>query len=614
MPVNRVVTATCLIAILHFGRGVLQPIVLALVLSLALAPLIRAIGTLGLARVHAIFAALALVFAAVAAAGTVLGAQMLALTAELPQYRAEIRAKLEEVRVLTEQPLARLPADLLGDEPLAGGHDGAATLPAGAVQPVPVEIRTRATTQDTLAKAVAVVSGPLGAAGLVLVLLIFILLDHENLRDRIIRLTGQREVSRTIRGLEDAAHGVSRFFFSQFVVNLVFGAVSGIALWLLGLPHAALWGALCAVLRFVPYIGALIAAAGIGLFAAAVDPGWALAVYAMVLFGVLEVLVANVVEPRVYGHSSGMSPLAVIVSALFWSALWGPVGLLLSTPLTLCLVVAGRYIKELEPVSILLAESPNASDAQRFYHRVLSGDAAAIIRDARAFLRKYTLARYCDQVLLPGLALASADLRGSQASQDVGAQQQRLRATIAMVADTLDAGAGTAARRTGRRSVSLLNETIGAHLRHAREERLGRWQGSLDVPERSIVLCASLEGVREEFLSELLVLALREAEIDARSVVLGKPDDDDPPDAERLVSSVIVAWPMDTAPDVWYEAVAQLRDVLPDVPLVTIQPRGMAEMAEKADPGALAQRVDLVLQSFEEALAFVAPVKSASQR
>jgi predicted PurR-regulated permease PerM len=602
--VNRVVTATCLIAILHFGRGVLQPIVLALVLSLALAPLIRAIGTLGLSRVNAIFAALALVFAALAAAATVLGAQMLALTAELPQYRAEIRAKLEEVRVLTERPLARLPADLLGDEPLPERDGAAATLPAGATQPVPVEIRTRATTQDTLAKAAAVVSGPLGAAGLVLVLLIFILLDHENLRDRVIRLAGQRAVSRTIRGLEDAAQGVSRFFFSQFVVNLVFGAVIGLALWLLGLPHAALWGALCALLRFVPYIGALIAAAGIGLFAAAVDPGWALAVYAVVLFGVLEVLVANVIEPRVYGHSSGLSPLAVIVSALFWSALWGPVGLLLSTPLTLCLVVAGRYIKELEPVSILLAESPNASDAQRFYHRVLSGDAAAIIADARAFLRKYTLVRYCDQVLLPGLALAAADLRGSEGGE---AQQERLRATIAMVADTLDGGA--APRRARRRSVSLLNETVGAHLRHAREERLGRWQGSLDVPERSIVLCASLGGMREEFLSELLVLALREAGVDARSVVLDKDDDDgERPDAERLVSTVFIAWPMDSAPDAWHEAVAQLRLNLPDVPVATIQPRNMTETAE------VAQRVDLVLQTFEEALAFVAPVKAAGQR
>jgi hypothetical protein len=431
------------------------------------------------------------------------------------------------------------------------------------------------------------------------VLLVFILLDSENLRERVLRLTGQRAVGRTIKGLEDAATGVSRFFFSQFLVNLVFGAVLATLLWVLGLPHAALLGVLCALLRFVPYIGALIAASGIAVFAAASGPGWALAVYAVLLFGVLEVVLANVVEPRVYGHSSGMSPLAVIVSALFWSALWGPVGLLLSTPLTLCIVVAGRYIRALEPVSILLAEAPDASEAQRFYHRLLGGEAAAIIQDARVFLRKYTLARYCDQVLLPGVELAVADLRSDTAE---AGQQQRLRATIALVTETL--GQRTAPTRSHRRRVSMLNESIGAHLRHAREERLGRWQGSLEVPERSIVLCATLPTVREEFLCELLVISLREAGIDARSFVLGEGDDEARPDAEHLVSTVFVVYPVESTPEAWSEAVANLREALPDAPLVTIAPR------QQADAPPVAQRVDLVLKSFEEALAFVTPAKT----
>ncbi|AXA91294.1 AI-2E family transporter [Massilia sp. YMA4] len=602
-PVNAAVTATCLLALLHFGRPVLQPIVLALMLSLAVAPLIRALAGTGLSRLHATFATLGLVCAALVAGGMLLGAQLLTLSDDLPQYRSEILVKLRDVQRLAErQPLARFPVDLLGDEAFAAPEEGAEPrLQADGTRPIPVEIREHTSAKDTLTKFVAAISGPLGEAGLVFVLLVFILLDSENLRERVLRLTGQRTVSRTLKGLEDAAHGVSRFFFSQFVVNLVFGAVLAVLLWVLGLPHAALLGVLCALLRFVPYIGALIAASGIALFAAACGPGWALAVYAVVIFGVLEVVLANVIEPRVYGHSSGMSPLAVIVSALFWSALWGPVGLLLATPLTLCIVVAGRYIKALEPVSILLAEAPNASEAQRFYHRLLGGEAAAIVQDARAFLRKFTLARYCDQVLLPGVELAVADLRDDSAEPG---QQQRVRATIALVTETL--GQRAAPLRSHRRRVSMLNESIGAHLRHAREERLGRWQGSLEVPERSIVLCASLPTVREEFLCELLVVSLREAGIDARSLVLGGLDDDSRPDAEHLVSSVLVVHPADSAPDAWLEAVGRLRANLPDAPLVAIAPR------EPAMPQALGQHVDLVLKSFEEALAFVTPAKAGA--
>jgi hypothetical protein len=381
------------------------------------------------------------------------------------------------------------------------------------------------------------------------------------------------------------------------VLNVSFGVVITIALWLIGIPHAALWGALCAALRFVPYIGALIAGAAIALFAAAVEPGWSLAVYAIVLFLLLELLVAHVIEPRVYGQSVGMSPLAVIVSALFWGAIWGPLGLLLSTPLTLCIVVAGRYIKSLEPISILFAESPNASEAQRFHHRVLSGDADAIIEDARAFLRKSSLARYCDKVLLPGMKLASSDLQSSQ--------EGRFRTTVAMVADTLAAGQTTG--RSRRRRVSMLNENIGAHLRHRREERLGRWQGSLDVPARSVILSTATPGVREEFLSELLVLVFREAKLDARSFVLNESEPDPDPGTDQLVSTVFIAYPMERSLATWIEAVTGLRTELPDVPLVAIR---LGDEAE-AEQSTVARHVDLVLQSYEEALAFVAPSKTA---
>lgn len=587
MKVNFAVTTACVLGILYFSQSVMQPIVTALVLSLALAPLIRAMGRVGLSRVNATFAALGLVIVAFVGAMAVLGANVMALSSDLPQYSAEIRAKTKRLEKMVQHPLARLAPTLMDSVP-------AATAPEAGPRPMPVEIRERTNTRDAIAKAIGVVSGPLGEAFLVLVLLIFILLDRENLRDRVLRLVGQRDVSRTIQGLEDAAEGVSRFFFTQLLLNLTFGVVIGLALWLIGIPHAALWGSLCAALRFVPYIGALIAGAAIALFAAAVDPGWTLALYAMLLFLVLELLVAHVIEPRVYGQSVGMSPLAVIVSALFWGAIWGPLGLLLSTPLTLCIVVAGRYIKSLEPISILFAEAHHANAAQRFHHRVLSGEADAIIDDARAFLRKATLARYCDKVLLPGMALASSDLLSSQVEQ--------FRATVAMVADTLAAGQAKVHGR-GRR-ISLLNENIGAHLRHRREERLGRWQGSLDVPARSVILSTALPGMREEFVSELLVLVFREAGLDARSYVI-KPDaeEDDDPEADQLISTVFMSYPVESNLETWAAAVAELRSALPDVPLATIRPREDVEVEQAR----VAAQVDLVLQSFEEALAFVAP-------
>lgn len=217
---------------------------------------------------------------------------------------------------------------------------------------------------------------------------------------------------------------------------------------------------------------------------------------------------------------------------------------------------------------------------------------------AHAFLRKATLAHYCDKVMLPGLALASSGMLCSQ--------KEQFRATVAMVADTLAAGQAKASART--RRISLLNENIGAHLRQRREERLGRWQGSLDVPARSVILSTALPGMREEFMSELLVLVLREAGLDARSYVLrldAGPEDD--PGADQLISTVFIAYPLESNIDAWAKVVTELRSALPDVLVVTIRPRE----AVAAGPAKVAAHVDLVLQSFEEALAFVAPRQPA---
>jgi predicted PurR-regulated permease PerM len=606
---SAIVTACCVLGLLYFGRDVLEPLALAVILSLVIAPLIRTLRRIGLGQVPATMLSVLMIGTCVVGLGIVLAFQLVAVTGDLPKYRAAIRTKVAAVRELTERPFARIEAEISAVQPqergTVSGRRGINTVTVSPTQPLPVEIRQpRLTTRDSLARLFAMAWGPLGEAGLVLVLLVFISLEHDSLRDRLIRLAGQTEINRTIRTLGDAAQGVSRFFLSQFTVNLTFGTLIGVLLWLAGVPHAGLWGALSGMLRFVPYLGVMAAGAVIAVFVAAIDPGWQLALSCIALFVALELFVANVVEPKVYGHSSGLSPLAVIISAVFWGAMWGPVGLLLSTPLTLCFVVAGRHVRGLEPVTILLGDAPNVSGAQRLYQRLLTADSDTIVRDAHAYLRRASFARYCDKVLLPGLALAGADMRAGRI--DAG-QMETMRAAMGRVAATLNPEGRTPARTRRRRDVSLLDANLGAYLRQMRETRQGRWQGSLDVPAHSVVLCAALAAERDELMSELLVSALREADIDARSTLLGSADRPGPEKAE-LISTVILPYPVEERLGDWLNAAAELRTHLPDALLATVKlPFDQSPVPQPT----VEEHVDIVLRSFEEALAFVAPERAA---
>ena len=607
---NTVVAATCILALLHFGRDFLEPLALALILSLVIAPLVRMISKTGLRHLPATLVSVLIATVGVIGISAILAAQMVAVTADLPQYRVAIQSKLHKVRELTERPFARIEAELRAITPGVPKAERIASRPepklaVGQSQPVPVEIHEPPlTATKTVSRLLSQVLGPIGEAGLVLVLMVFILLEHESLRDRVVRLTGNADVGRTMKALADATGGVSRFFFSQFVVNVIFGSVVGIMLWAAGVPHAVLCGALSGLLRFIPYLGALVAGAAIVLFVAAIDSGWTLALSCLAMFAALELLVANVVEPKVYGHSSGLSPLGVMVSAVFWGALWGPVGLLLSTPLTLCLVVAGRHVRALAPINILFSDAPDVDVAQRFYHRILLGDSDAIIRDAHAYLRKFSFASYCDTVLLPGLALGVDEFDSGKIEQ---AQQQNIRSTIAALAATLIPAAGSL-KRPRRRRVAVLDANVGAHLRQMRQLQLGKWQGSLDVPARSIVLCVGLPTERDELLNELFILALREADIDARSVSGEDPQERPDTDRTDLVATVFVAYPLEEMLDEWQATVSEWRTRLPDALFVSIR---LLSEGKDAKQSVVAKSVDMVLRTFEEGLEFVAPDRPA---
>ena len=607
LPTGWLLPATCLIALVHFGQDVLQPLALALILSLVIAPLVRTLRRLGLPRGAATIVSVALVGSGLLAAVAVLAFQLAAVAGDLPQYRAGMLMKIEQVRELTVRPLEKWRGELGLVAPQLGLQEGVAWAgeASGPRQATGPAAASAAEGREPPVQAVPRVLGfiwrALAECGIVLILLVFILLDQDALRDRLLRLAGRAELTHTVQALADAASGVSRFFLAQFVVNLCFGAGVGAALWCIGIPHAALFGALAGLLRILPYVGILTAGVVIAVFAAAVDPGWALVVQAIGVLLLAELLVAHAIEPNVYGHTSGLAPVAIIVSALFWSALWGPVGLVLATPLTLCLVVAGRHVRALEPITIFFGDSPGITQGQRLYHRALAGELRDIQEDAGAYLARRGFVSYCDHIMLPATALAAADYRAGRLQEP---QLQALRKTLVGLVESLTAGKAGRCRGARHPPATVVAANVGAHLRHMREARLGRWQGPLQVPAGSIVLCASLAAERDEFESELLVRALAVAGVDARSVTV--PHQPDSEEAQsglpERIAIVFAACPEQADLARWRSACGELRARLPGTMLVTVR---LPLDPGVSDEAALQDEVDLVFRSFAEAVAFV---------
>jgi hypothetical protein len=255
------------------------------------------------------------------------------------------------------------------------------------------------------------VLGPLGTAGLVLILLVFMLLQREELRNRLIRLIGQGRMSTTARAMDDAGARVSKYLLMQLVVNVTYGIALAIGLYFIGVPNAILWGALAAVLRFIPYLGPWIAAAFPILLSLASSPGWVIPLMTLALFIVLELISNNVMEPWLYGSSTGVTPIALIVAALVWTWLWGPVGLVLATPLTVCLVVMGRHIPKLAFLSIVLSDDEALTPAEDCYQRLLRAGEHDEMELVDNYLKTSPMSALFDSVLMPVVASAGTDHR-----------------------------------------------------------------------------------------------------------------------------------------------------------------------------------------------------------
>ena len=434
--------AVVVIAALYLAREVLVPITLAILLSFVLAPLVALLRRIGLPRVPAVVTAVVFALGVLLLLGGVIGTQVASLADDVPRYATTVERKIETVRSYTIGRITAMTGKLgrqMEDmpPPVPNGTPGQANPTSDAPKPVPVEVhQPDPTPMEIATRVLSPILSPLATMGIVLLVSVFILMQREDLRDRMIRLFGSGDLHRTTAAMDDAAARLSKYFLTQLALNAAFGVVIGLGLLVIGVPNPVLWGIIAALMRFVPYVGAIGSAILPIAMAAAVDPGWTMVLSTIALFLVVEPVTGQVVEPLVYGHSTGLSPVSVVVAAIFWAWLWGPVGLILSMPLTLCLVVLGRHIDRLEFIDVLLGDQPALTPAESFYQRILAGDADEALDQAEVLLRDRALSSYYDEVALKGLALAANDsIRGVLSDDQLRNIQDAIDGVVVDLAD-----------------------------------------------------------------------------------------------------------------------------------------------------------------------------------
>jgi predicted PurR-regulated permease PerM len=602
---SRIMTSGIILAVLYLGRSVLIPLALAIMLSLLVAPLIRALRRLRIGRASSVFVAVVALTMSCVGIAAALGTQILHIAGSLPQYESNVQRKLKTLEELTVSPILRLTNET--SRLVEMREFAETTLRTGGVERPPQAAVRRTVISgppefgrhplQLMGKLFTTVWGPIQFAGIVLLVLIFVLLEHESLRDRFIRIAGATDIRSTTLALNDAGDRLSRYFVSQFLVNLAFGLATWVSLTMLGLPQALLCGILAGVMRFVPYVGVGLAAVFAAVLALAVDPGWSLALTTLAVFILLDIVVGQLVEPHLYGHATGLSPLSVVVGAIFWSWLWGPAGLILSTPLTLCLLVAGRHTKGLSVLEVLLGNAQPLTLPQRSYQRALSGDSHEIIADARTFLKCDSLAAYCDRVMIPALQLAQLDAEADAITED---QQLKIRRVIVQVAAALSGSSPKVSQRRHRGAV-LEELTAGRWLRQQREQVSGKWQGPLGVPTGSIVICVALGSPADEFATEMLVRMLRSERIDARHFSPPEIDAGLPPGADP--DGVAIALLVSAFPGPERERAGpinqQLRELLPEANLIRVFCLGVTPPSES---GNSTGDSELTVSSLEQAI------------
>src|ERR1700761_9279617 len=410
-----VMIAGVVVAGIYFGRPVLMPLALAVLTSFALAPLVALLKKLKLGNVGSVAISLLLAVVIVSSLGLFMGSQVAKLAADLPRYQTNLAQKIHSVvgSATHNDTISRLnkTVDNLAEQITGGTKAGDDDGVQGAIKPIPVVVTRTSLAPWAVAQTVlGPLLEPLGLVALVFVFMGFILLQKDDLRDRFVRLAGSRDMQRTTVALDEAANRLSRYLFLQTVINTCFGLMVGIGLWLIGIPNAGLWALMSMLLRFVPYVGVPLAFLFPFTLALAVDPGWSKMVWVLALYGAIEPVIGQVIEPTLYGRSMGLSAVAVVVAAVFWTWLWGPVGLLLSTPLTMCFVVFSRHIEGLKFLDVMLGDKPALRFEESFYLRMLADDPDEAAMEAEDFLRSNSLSAYYDEVAARALMLAQSDV------------------------------------------------------------------------------------------------------------------------------------------------------------------------------------------------------------
>jgi predicted PurR-regulated permease PerM len=499
-----------IIAALYFARDIFIPLALAILLSFVLMPLVMGLRRTHLGRVPSVIAVVLLAFLTIVSIGMLIGTQLTELADELPRYQYNIVQKIQSVKGIgaggglfsrTSELISQLGSELARSTTPTDTVATPISPKSKTPQPPPplqVEIHEpSATPVAIILNVIEPLLQPFAKTGIVIVFVIFFLLQREHLRDRFIRLMGAGDLRHTSEALDDGFRRLGRYLLTQTVINTFCGLIIGAGLWLIGIPNPILWGALATLMRFVPYIGTVIAAFFPALLAIAVDAGWSTLLWTAVLFFVVETVTGQIIEPYHYGRGTGLSAVAVVLATTFWAWLWGPIGLLLSMPLTLCLVVLGRHVAALEFLDILLGDEPALAAEEKFYQRMLAGDSGEAAYQAEAFLKLSPLSAYYDDVAIKGLRLAQVDVNRGELDHE---RRVLIKDTVDAVVDDLADHASSPAEEDANTDGSAASPVIAAE-----------W-------ERCAVLCIAGRGSLDEAVAGMLAQLLTQAGIGARVV------------------------------------------------------------------------------------------------
>ncbi len=400
-------TITVVCGILYVAKDLFLPLVLGMLFAFILTPVVNALRRRGLRDVPAVILTVMTAAAMVAAFFLILAYQLSVIGANLPQYQGNVLTKVDTI--LDAGTDNKIISHLQGMVENISERMSAQTEAAENTQAMKVEVVENADLKAWLTDVILPTLTPVGIFGLIFVVVVFALLERATLRDRLVQLIGGSNILATSRLLAEAGARVSTYLLAQLVVNIIYAIPIWLGLWLIGVPNALFFGLVTLVLRFLPYIGSAISAILPLLMAFAVSPDWSLVLWTAALFLVVELVTSNIIEPWFYGQRTGVSPLAVIVSAMFWTWLWGPMGLIIATPLTVCLVVIGHHVPSLRLFPILFGDKPVLADSARLYDRLLAGRSFEFTEAATSTTAKHYLAEYYDKTALPALALAQSD-------------------------------------------------------------------------------------------------------------------------------------------------------------------------------------------------------------